>query len=84
MTGKEREEIGKAFISEVDFWKHRKPRVFSDKNVERGVYIPDFMLLLEARRILGRPVQSDEISLLLDDINKLRLKKLARMNDFIK
>lgn len=86
MINKEKEEILKAMFAEIEFWKFRITSPFRANTNTRtkGCYVPDFMLLLESKRILGRPAQNNEQEDLLRNVNEYRSKRRCTFEDFFK
>ena len=82
MTEREKKFALEAMLAEMEFWKFRKTSVFNPAKPVKGCYVPDFILLLEAARIFGRPVQEDEKTELMKVINKHRVSRRARFEDF--
>lgn len=76
------EIVGKAITTELDYWKRKRVGLYISKSVERGLFVPDFMLVLEAERVLGHPVSGEQKETVLKLISKLRISSKARWKDF--
>ena len=82
MTENEKKFGLEVMLAEMEYWKHHKPVLYNTNTKEKGCYVPDFMLLNEARRYFGRPVREDEAEELMKSMNKARLNRHCRFQDY--